>query len=89
MDQQHVALKQDRLAIREIDERAVILDLETSRYLQVNETGTLLLRLLQDGSSHQGLVEALQAGFDVSQEQAVGDVDAFLSSLAELDLIEG
>jgi hypothetical protein len=85
----HVSLKQDRLAIREIDERAVILDLETSRYLQVNETGTLLLRLLRAGTSRQGLVHALQADFDLEQEQAATDVEAFLTSLADLDLIEG
>lgn len=74
---------------READGEVVALDLRTSTYLGVNETGALLWPALIEGASRGQLVARLEDSFGIDRARAEGDVDAFLGTLREQDLLEG
>lgn len=80
-------LRAESLVWREIDGEAVLLDLAASTYLTVNRTGTLLVRLLVEERRREDLVDALVGAYDLTEEAASTDVDAFLEQLAERSLV--
>lgn len=65
----------------------VLVDLNTKRYYQLNETAMLIWRRLEKGDSFQGIVEALTAEFDVTSEHAAKSVKATLEKLQSHRLI--
>lgn len=80
-------LRSANLSLREIDGETVLLDLAGSKYLSVNSSGTVLLHLLAENRSRDELVDALVSTYGISAAQAGGDVDAFLSNLADKGLL--
>lgn len=77
------------LVCREVDGSLVGLDLRSSRYFSLNQTGTFLWGLLEGGSERAVLVDALVEQHHIDPAVAGQDVDAFISSLQEQDLLEG
>ena len=55
--------------------------------ISLNETGALLYSKLTAGSCKDELVSALTAEYDVSAEEAAGDVAEFLAQMAELGIL--
>ena len=51
------------------------------KVVTLNETGVMLWRLLEAGSTETALAEALTQQFDVSEEQARADAAAFIANL--------
>ncbi len=72
---------------RNIDGEAVVLDPRTDRYLSLNRSGTLMWERLISGTTHDELVIALLAAFDVDEATAKADVDAFLTALRSENLL--
>ena len=57
--------------------------------VSLSETGYLLWKALEAGTDTlEGLVAALRAEYDVSEEQATADTQAFLDSLREQGVLE-
>ncbi len=56
--------------------------------VNLNETGALLWKTLQDDCREEDLVQALLAEYDVEEDLARTDVKAFLSKLMGAGLIE-
>lgn len=81
-------LRVDDLAWRAVDGRVVVLDLRTSEYLQVNESGSMLFERMSEGASRADLLAALQEAYDLDAHQAGRDVDAFLAMLDQRGLLE-
>ena len=54
-----------------------------SGMLQLNESGAMLWRVLEEGGSQDALVEALLGEYDVTREQAEADVQEFLAKLTQ------
>lgn len=81
-------LRRSDVTWREIDGEMVILDLASSTYLTTNRTGAVLLKLLVDERSHDELVDALVAHFDVSGARADADVTAFADLLRKHGLLQ-
>ena len=81
-------LKQDPLEWREVDGEVVALDVAAAEYLAANPAGAVVWRLLADGASHEELVQALVARFDVDEATAAGDAEAFVATLRERGLLE-
>lgn len=65
----------------------VILDPITKAYYELNQTGDLVWRRLEQGASRGELVEALCSEFEVSHEIAQRDIDQILGELAGAKLI--
>ena len=59
-----------------------------SGMLQLNESGAMLWRVLEEGGSQDALVEALLGEYDVTREQAEADVQGFLTKLDQAGCIQ-
>ncbi len=55
--------------------------------MSLNETGAFLWRILEDGADREKLVASLLSEYDVDEQTAAADVDAFLASLRDKALI--
>lgn len=84
----HLRLRADALAWREVGDEVIAIDLRRSLYLSLNGSGTLLWRAMADGSTRAGLVRLLREEFGIDEEQATGDVDAFIVELVDQDLLD-
>ena len=71
-----------------VDDEIVALDLGSSSYLSVNNTGAVLWPLVAAGTTEAAMVAELTARFDVDAEQARVDVEAFVEQLESLTLVE-
>jgi hypothetical protein len=60
---------------------SVLVDLNTKRYYQLNETATLIWRALTDGSSKADIVTSLTSAYDVTDEDAEKSIDQVLEHL--------
>lgn len=76
------------MAWRSLAEEAVVLDLETSRYLSLNQSGALLWAMVSERPvSLDELVERLMSEFDVDRETAKVDVAEFLGACRQHGLL--
>ena len=71
-----------------VDDEVVALDLASSSYLGVNDTGAVLWPLVAEGTTEARLVEALTAQFTVGPEQAKADIEACVEQLRSLALVD-
>lgn len=83
-----IRLRADALEWRTVEGEVVAVDLETSTYLAVNETGAFLWSSLAEGASMERLTSALAEEFGITPESARRDVEEFVATLREHDLIE-
>ena len=56
--------------------------------LSLNESGALLWRALEQGGDRDALADALLAEYEVEREEALADVEAFLTALTKAGCIE-
>ena len=87
-DEAMLRLRPNALDWRVIDDEVVMLDAEQSQYLATNPSGTLLWQRLQQGATLSQLVELLTSTYDVDEQRASADADAFLAELRARELIE-
>jgi hypothetical protein len=73
---------------RNVAGEVVALDLESSAYLSVNDTGSVLWPLVVAGTTEAHLVEEIVARFGVEVEVARRDVAAFVEGLRSFALVE-
>ena len=65
---------------------AVAKNLETQtveKVFNLNETGAIILQALQDGKDVSDIVALLLSKYDVNQQQATDEVNAFITMLIE------
>lgn len=72
---------------RTIEGETIVLDMETERYLGVNRAGTLMWERLASGTTQSALVAALSDAFDIDEERAAADVDAFVAQVRAAGLL--
>lgn len=65
-----------------------MLDLRSKMYLAINRTGGCIWPALAIGADRGELVERLVETFDISEQQADADLEAFLAELAAHDMLE-
>jgi hypothetical protein len=76
------------LSAREMDGELVLLDLVGSRYLAVTGVGVRIFELLAVDRSTNELVRTVVEEYDVDEEVARVDIDAFLQRLRDHHLLE-
>lgn len=69
------------------DTEAVLLHLDTKRYYTLNETGTRIWELLQQGRSAQEIAKALEGDYAVTDEEAVPVLLTFMDELRQEGLV--
>lgn len=72
---------------QQVDDEVVALDLGTSSYLGVNDTGSLLWPLVAAGTTQDQLVDELTSHFPIDPERARADVGTFVERLRSLCLL--
>lgn len=83
-----VRLRDGAVAWQEVEGETIMLELRTSTYLGVNPSGTVLWSALVEGATASELAGRLVAEYKISDEQAIGDVEAFLADCRGRDLLE-
>ena len=79
----------DGVVLEDVNEdEAIMIDLNTGRYISLNRTATMLLRTWVDSGGIPGALEALGGKFDVEQSVIEADLTKLLTSLSELELID-
>jgi hypothetical protein len=80
-------LREDEVAWREVGGDIVALEARRSAYLTMNNAGALLWRVLSDGATRDDLIDALAGEYGLDAGAAERDVDGFIASLREHDLL--
>ncbi|MFF4898481.1 lasso peptide biosynthesis PqqD family chaperone [Streptomyces sp. NPDC001068] len=82
----HLHLHPD-VVTTETDDGAVLLNLKTGRYFQLNATGSGVLRQLLDGCAPDDIATALADRHKIPSERAENDVRAILDQLSAAGLV--
>lgn len=85
---QNLRLRQEAIEWRDVDGEIVVLDLRTSLYLAVNETGARLWHTIASGATPASLIAVLVGEYGLDEFRARADVEAFLDDLRKQDLLE-
>lgn len=74
--------------VRELDDEAVLLDLDTGGYYGLNPTGRRVWQLLVAGSTFAGTLSTLASEFAAPPAELAADVAAVLAELVRAGLVE-
>lgn len=72
---------------QEVSGETVILDLKNESYFGLDEVGTRIWKLLQQGKDIQSITETMLDEYDVEEKQLGKDIQALLSQLNEAGII--
>jgi hypothetical protein len=81
-------ISHERVSWKPIDGDVVILDLQTSAYITLNASAALLWTCLDESATPDELSAALVGAYAITPEQARTDVERFLASCREHELVE-
>ncbi len=84
--QQKVTISSEVLS-QEVDGETVILDLESESYFGLDEVGTRIWQLLNEGSNLQTVFDILLGEYDVDEKQLEKDIQDHVALLVEAGLI--
>ena len=87
-DEPVVRLRDEALAWLPVDDEVVVLDAERDLYLGTNNSGSVLWKELAAGATRSQLAGLLVERFDIEQDRAESDVQAFLEQLTAANLVE-
>ena len=71
-----------------IDDDAVLIDLRTNEIYEMNRTGARLWQLLGEGLDVDDIERRLEAEFEIEPEELRRQVDSFLATLLDANLVE-
>jgi Coenzyme PQQ synthesis protein D (PqqD) len=80
-------LANERLIWREVDDQVIVLDKRTWNYLSINDSGALLWRQIARGATHAELVARLRDDYELDEQAAARDVQAFISMMRKNGLL--
>jgi len=85
-----VIARNPRVAYREFaaGEGAVLLHLDTGNYFSLNRLGSLIWRLVDGGTTVEGLIAAVSAELEDPPSHLEADVQAFVAALRDRGLIQ-
>ena len=72
---------------REVDGELVILDVPSGRFFALNDVGRLIWDRLESDCSHDQLVDAVVASYDVGRSEASSDISELVSQLVDAGLV--
>lgn len=87
MSEDTVFVAADGLATAQLDDEAVLLDVNAGIYYGLNEVGARVMDLLKEPTSLGALVDAMLVEYAVDREQLKHDLVAFLQSMTAQDLV--
>ncbi|HLN99599.1 MAG TPA: PqqD family protein [Pyrinomonadaceae bacterium] len=82
------AITAEHVVCTEFDQEALLVDLNSKRYYQLNETALLIWKSLEKRRTLDEIVSEVIAGYVVSAEQARVSVERMIRDLRSYRLIE-
>jgi hypothetical protein len=82
-----LALRSEGVTWRLLEDQIVVLDLETSLYLNVTGAGAVVWELLAAGTTMDEMVDAVVEVYDIEPATARTDLTAFVSDVRERKLL--
>ncbi|HMJ02838.1 MAG TPA: PqqD family protein [Conexibacter sp.] len=82
-----LALDEQRLMWREVEDEVIVLDKRTWTYMGINGSGAVLWKEIAGGASVAQLVECLRATYGIDEAAAARDAGAFVEMLREHGLL--
>jgi GeoRSP system PqqD family protein len=76
----------DAVAVAELGDETVILNIESGVYFGLDAVGTRIWQLLDCGTSEEGIIAVLLEEYEVEQAVLRRDVQSFLDTLAQKGL---
>ncbi len=86
-DQLKTWRKNPSVVCTELDEGAVLLNLDTKYYFNLNETGLRIWQIMEDSLNSMEIAEKLAGEYDVDMERAKSSVVRLLGELEKEELI--
>jgi hypothetical protein len=83
-----IKVREGAVAWQEVDGEAILLDLANSTYLGLNGSATILWPEIAKGTDRDALVALLRERYGITEEKAAADVDEFLATCTERNLLE-
>lgn len=84
----NVLVPYDHVVFTDFEEgEGVLVDLNTKRYYQLNETGIIVWRCLERGRTTGEMVEEIVGAYDVTPEHAAASVEKLLGILQARKLV--
>jgi hypothetical protein len=71
----------DKVVFREIDDKIVLINLESGYYYSLNECGRFIFNLLIKNKQIHEVLEEINSRFEVSMETAKSDLEQFIGEL--------
>jgi len=87
MTEPTLRLDERSVSWREIDGEIVALDLSGGVYFSVNQSGVALWHALTDGVTRSALITLLCDEYELTEDRAATDVDAFIASCHDKGLL--
>ena len=84
--QQKVTISKKVLS-QEVDGETVLLDLKSESYFGLDEVGTRIWQLLNEGSDLRSVFDTLLNEYEVDEKQLEKDLDELLNKLIDEELI--
>jgi hypothetical protein len=78
----------DSIISAELDNEAVLLNVETGIYFGIDAVGTRIWQLLEAGSSVEDIFSQLQEEYDVEPSELRTDLNEFLDVLQANELVQ-
>lgn len=78
----------DHIVFTEFDgTEGILVDLNTKKYYQLNETATLIWKAMGKGSAASDIADQIVATYEISSEDALKNVETALSQFQSYNLI--
>lgn len=77
-----------KIVWREVDGEAVILNVDSSHYYTLNETGTRIWKMLKSGDSVSDIAALLSDEYGVSESKVKNDVNKLIDSLKNEKIVQ-
>lgn len=78
----------EAVLFQEVSGETVLLDLDSESYFGLDEIGTRIWMLLNEGRGQRGIVDALLEEYEVERDTLEADVAELLGNLLEAGLIK-
>lgn len=85
-------IKEDFILRKVADSYVVVpvnkMTLDFNGIINLNETGAFLFGILQNGATKEELISKLLHEYEVTEEKAEKDIDAFIRKIKDADIFE-
>lgn len=78
----------DHVSFTQVDDEAVLLNLESGSYFGLNHVGTVLINAFQEGRSLDNAVQLISEQYQTDASLVLSDINALIEQLSQNNLIE-